>query len=232
MNNKTRLLALLVIAVLWIGWYYVSNAEKNVDKANVTQMVSAETMKPHQPFEIDLSSTSYSEVTDPETITVNEVWITIENRLEVWSVLSDVPLDKPTGTFDTIERTKLSDLEWYTMIYSLPSLDTPVCTKQTKEIEYAWKNFESINFITLSHDMPFALERFCWENDINNVVTLSDARTKQFAQENWLYMNEFDLMTRAVVIINEQMEVLYIDYADEVTQDVDLLNAFAFLNNL
>jgi hypothetical protein len=30
-------------------------------------------MKPHQPFEVDLSSTSYSEVTDPETITVNEV---------------------------------------------------------------------------------------------------------------------------------------------------------------
>ena len=80
--------------------------------------------------------------------------------------------------------------------------------------------------------MPFALERFCWENGITNVVTLSDARTKQFAQENWLYMNEFDLMTRAVFIIDEQMEVLYIDYADEVTQDVDLLNAFAFLNNL
>jgi peroxiredoxin len=45
-------------------------------------------------------------------------------------------------------------------------------------------------------------------------------------------MNEFDLMTRAVIIINEQMEVLYVDYADEVTQDVDLLNAFAFLKNL
>jgi peroxiredoxin len=45
-------------------------------------------------------------------------------------------------------------------------------------------------------------------------------------------MSEFDLMTRAVIIVNEQMEVLYVDYADEVTQDIDLLNAFAFLNTL
>jgi peroxiredoxin len=32
--------------------------------------------------------------------------------------------------------------------------------------------------------MPFALKRFCGDNDIDNVLTLSDARTKQFAQEN------------------------------------------------
>jgi peroxiredoxin len=45
-------------------------------------------------------------------------------------------------------------------------------------------------------------------------------------------MSEFDLMTRAVVIIDENLQVLYVDYADEVTQDVDLINAFAFLKNL
>jgi peroxiredoxin len=32
--------------------------------------------------------------------------------------------------------------------------------------------------------MPFALERFCGENNIDNVLTLSDARTKLFAQNN------------------------------------------------
>jgi peroxiredoxin len=37
-------------------------------------------------------------------------------------------------------------------------------------------------------------------------------------------------MTRAAIVVNEQLEVLYVDYADEVTQDVDLVNAFAFLN--
>lgn len=181
---------------------------------------------------MDLSSLSYSEVVDPEVIMVNDTWVSIDNRLEIWDILSDIAVDKPTGTFDTIEKMQLSMLEWYTLMYSLPSLDTPVCSKQAKEIEFAWKYFETINFVTISHDMPFALERFCGDNNINNVLTLSDARTKQFAQENWLYMSEFDLMTRAVVIIDENLQVLYVDYADEVTQDVDLINAFAFLKNL
>lgn len=196
-----------------------------------TQAVSMDSsMQTLQPFQFNISSTSYTEVVDPQVITVNNVWVTIDNRVEVWSTLSDIALDKPTGTFDTIEKMQLSELEWLTMIYSLPSLDTPVCTKQTREIEYAWKNFESVNFVTISHDMPFALKRFCGDNNIDNILTLSDARSKLFAQANWLYISEFDLMTRAAIVVNEQLEVLYVDYADEVTQDVDLVNAFAFLN--
>ena len=42
-------------------------------------------------------------------------------------------------------------------------------------------------------------------------------------------MNEYDLMTRGIVIVNDDLEVVYVDYADEVTDEVDLINAFAFL---
>jgi peroxiredoxin len=45
-------------------------------------------------------------------------------------------------------------------------------------------------------------------------------------------MKEYGLMTRAVIIIDNEWEVVYIDYADEVTQDIDILNAFAFLQTL
>jgi peroxiredoxin len=32
--------------------------------------------------------------------------------------------------------------------------------------------------------MPFALKRFCGDNNIDNILTLSDARSKLFAQAN------------------------------------------------
>lgn len=231
--NKKALYSIgfIVLLLLWV-WRYYTDTTNWETPSQSTQQVSQKAKDSSNSFSIDLTSLEYNEVTDPEIITVNDIWVSIDNRIQVWSTIIDIPLDQPTWTFDTIEELQLSGLEWYTMIYSLPSLDTPVCTKQTKQIEFAGKEFEDSNFVTISHDMPFALERFCGDNNISNVLTLSDGRTKKFAQENWLYMNEFDLMTRAIVIIDDAMEVLYVDYADEVTQDVDLLNAFAFLKTL
>lgn len=181
---------------------------------------------------IDVSALEYTPVTQEQTITVNGEAITIDNMLTVGTQLQDIALDQPVGEFDKIETKKLSDLDGYTMIYSVPSLDTPVCTKQTKQIEAAGKQRPEANFVIVSHDTPFALERFCGAHDITNVLTLSDARDRSFARQNGLYMNEYDLMTRALVVIDDNLQVVYVDYADEVTSEVDLLNAFAYLQTV
>ena len=183
-------------------------------------------------YTLDLSDITYTPVQDEDTITVNDQPITIPNRIISWDTLDDIILDKPVEEFDKIDTMSLSDLTWYTMIYSVPSLDTPVCTLQTKQIEAAAKQFPEINFVIVSHDTPFALARFCLKNDITNVMTLSDSRRKEFAIENGLYMSEYDLMTRAILIVDDNLNVVYVDYADEVTGTVDLLNAFAVIKNL
>ena len=180
---------------------------------------------------VDLSNVEYSPVQDPETFTVQGEAITIDQQISIGDTLVDVALDKPVEEFDKIQTMNLSELEGLTLIYSVPSLDTPVCTLQTKQIESAAKKLPNFNFVILSHDTPFALERFCGANGIDNILTLSDVRTKKFARQNGLYMNEYNLMTRALVIINNELEVLYVDYADEVTSPVDLFNAFAFLQD-
>ncbi len=183
-------------------------------------------------YALDISSVVYNEIVDADNITVNGEVITIENRLLSWKLLADSILDRPIDVFDKIETIQLSSLTGYTMIYSVPSLDTPVCTLQTKQIEAAAKQLPWVNFVIISHDTPFALDRFCVNNEIANVLTLSDARRKKFAKENGLYMKEYDLMTRAVIIIDDDLQVIYVDYADEVTSPVDLLNAFGKLNTL
>jgi thiol peroxidase len=151
--------------------------------------------------------------------------------LQVGDVLEDVLLDKPAPTFDTVVSTRLSDFAGYTLIYALPSLDTPVCTRQTQELQVAAELFPDVNFVVISWDTPFALERFCIEKDITTVHTMSDARSREFGLKHGLFMLDYGLLARAVIIVNDDLEVVHVEYVSEVTDAVDLLNAFAYLRD-
>jgi len=166
-------------------------------------------------------------------LTVNGEWVEITwQPLQVGDVLEDVVLDMPAPTFDTVVGMQLSDLDGYTLIYTLPSLDTPVCTRQTQELQAAAQMFPDVNFVVISADTPFALERFCLDKNITTVYTLSDARTREFAQAHGFYLADYGLLARAVLIVDENLQVVHIDYVSEVTNEVDLLNAFAYLRDL
>jgi peroxiredoxin len=46
-----------------------------------------------------------------------------------------------------------------------------------------------VTFAIISHDTPFALERFCVDNTIHNLLTLSDGRLKDFGTKNGFIMS-------------------------------------------
>src|SRR4051794_5131504 len=56
----------------------------------------------------------------------------------------------------------------------VPSLDTPVCSAQTKRFDEALGALKDKAVYTISLDMPFAQKRFCTAEHVNNVQTLSD----------------------------------------------------------
>lgn len=185
-----------------------------------------------QDFVFNIPDT-YTEVVETPDITVR--WEKVElqwDRLKVWDVLNDVILDKKADFFDKVDTSKISDFSWYRIIETVPSLDTPVCTMQTKQLESAAKMFPEITFLIVSNDTPFALQRFCAANSINNLVVLSDARTREFWIENGLFLPKYGLLARSIFIVDENMKVVYVDYAEEVTNELDLWNALAFLKNL
>lgn len=134
--------------------------------------------------------------------------------------------------FDEVETTSLSDFSGYKLIETVPSLDTPVCTMQTKQLEFATSQFPEVEFIVVSNDTPFALQRFCNANGIDNLTVLSDARTREFGIKNSLYLPDYALLTRSIMIVDENNVIQYIEYANEVTSELDLMNALAFLKSL
>ncbi len=167
----------------------------------------------------------------PSQLTVNGETVSInsESLLSVGNSLIDVPVILPTDTFDTMETTSISAFKGIKIIHSVPSLDTPVCSIQTRQLDTAAKEFTDMQFLTISADLPFALKRFVTTNGIDTMNVLSDYKNNDFAKANNLFLEEYQLSTRAIMIVDENNVVQYIEYASEVTKEINVENAVNFL---
>jgi thiol peroxidase len=68
----------------------------------------------------------------------------------------------------------------------VPSLDTSVCSTQTKKFNEAASQLpESVKVLTISMDLPFAQKRFCGAEGIDRIEVLSDHREGAFGQALW-----------------------------------------------
>lgn len=168
----------------------------------------------------------------PSKLTVNdeEVKLTSQQFLKVGDQLYvESDLIEPTPTFDTMKSTRISNFSGWKIIHTVPSLDTPTCSLQTIQTEDAAKNNPEINFITISADLPFALYRFCGANEIENITVLSDYQSLDFARNNHFLMEGYQLLARSIMVVDPNNVVQYIEYANEVTQQISVTNAVAFL---
>ena len=65
----------------------------------------------------------------------------------------------------------------------VPSLDTPVCSMQTKKFDEAIASMkDQVACYTISLDLPFAQKRFCTTEKITNMQTLSDVHNQSFGK--------------------------------------------------
>jgi len=115
------------------------------------------------------------------------------------------------------------------VIYTAPSLDTKVCSIQTKMLNTAAEKFPDVKFYSVTVDTPFAQERFCSSNGINSLKPASDYKYHQFGIQNGLLIKEAGLLTRALMIVDENNIVKYIEYVKEEGNEADVDKAMKFL---
>ena len=83
--------------------------------------------------------------------------------------------------------------------------------------------------MNVSHDLPFALGRFCAAEGIENVVTTSAFRSS-FGQDFGVTMTDGPLeglLARAVVVVNPAGEVVYTELVPEITNEPNYEAALA-----
>jgi thiol peroxidase len=102
----------------------------------------------------------------------------------------------------------------------VPSLDTPVCSAQTKKFDESIAALgDKAACYTVSLDLPFAQGRFCTAENVKNMKNLSDTRDHSFGT-NWGVLIEglpLPLLTRAVFVVDKGGKVTYAEVVPEVT---------------
>ena len=103
------------------------------------------------------------------------------------------------------------------LISAVPSVDTGVCSDETKRFNEEADKLDNVHILTISMDLPFAQTRWCSANGIKDLDLLSDHRDADFGEKYGVLMKELRLLARAIFVVNSDNKVTYVQYVDEVT---------------
>lgn len=119
-----------------------------------------------------------------------------------------------------LNEVKLSDLKGKKVFLTVPSLDTPVCDLEVKTFNKRASEISDLAGIyTISLDLPFAQSRWCGQNGVEKVKTFSDYKYRDFAEKTGTYVKELGLLTRAIFIVDENNNLTYVEYLEEITNE-------------
>ncbi|QTL41495.1 thiol peroxidase [Xenorhabdus budapestensis] len=113
-----------------------------------------------------------------------------------------------------------------------PSVDTGVCATSVRKFNQHASELNNTVVLCISADLPFAQSRFCGSEGLSNVVTLSTLRSGEFQENYGVAISEGSLSgltARAVIVLDENNQVIYSQLVDEITNEPDYDNALSVL---
>ena len=124
--------------------------------------------------------------------------------------LADVPLKQFSG------KRKILNI--------FPSIDTPTCATSVRNFNKRASELPDTVVLCISVDLPFAQKRFCGAEGLNNVITLSTMRGREFLKDYGVEIATgplIDVAARAVVVLDDQNRVLHSELVSEIKSEPD-----------
>lgn len=113
-----------------------------------------------------------------------------------------------------------------------PSLDTGVCAASVRRFNAEAEKIPGTVVLCVSKDLPFAHARFCTTEGLLHVISASELRNDNFGRDFGVTITDgplAGLLSRAVVIADEQGRVIYTEQVPEIVQEPDYEKALAVL---
>lgn len=106
------------------------------------------------------------------------------------------------------------------LLISVPSVDTPVCSLETKRFNKEVAKYQDqVNSVVVSMDLPFAQKRWCGAEGVKNVSLLSDYKKREFATNYGVWIEELGLLARAVFICDQDFIIQKVHLVKEVSEE-------------
>ena len=131
-----------------------------------------------------------------------------------------------------LTKKSLSDFTGRKVISVIPSIDTGICSTQTRRFNQELAEMDQTVVITVSCDLPFAQARWCGAEGLEGAVTLSDYYDHSCGKAYGLLMEEWNLLARAVLVLDEDNRITYAEYLDNVNVHPDYEAALAAVKGL
>lgn len=113
-----------------------------------------------------------------------------------------------------------------------PSVDTGVCAASVRKFNEKAASLDNTVVLCISADLPFAQNRFCGAEGIENCVMLSTFRNSQFGTDYGVTLANGPLAglnTRAVIVLDAGNNVIYSELVAEITDEPDYDSALKAL---
>lgn len=140
--------------------------------------------------------------------------------------LPKVGADAPSfiATSRDMKSVSLDDLKGKKVILNIfPSVDTGVCATSVRTFNKRAASLANTSVVCMSMDLPFAQQRFCGAEGIEQVIVASGFRDGgAFGKDYGVQIVDGGfqgLYARAVVVINESGKVAYTELVPEVGQE-------------
>jgi len=108
------------------------------------------------------------------------------------------------------------------LIITVPSLDTDTCAAETRRFNVDVNNLDICETTVVSMDLPFAAERFCTTEGIENLTVTSDYIEKEVSKAYGVLMADNKLKglsARAIFVVDRDGTVVYKEIVAEVTDE-------------
>lgn len=103
-----------------------------------------------------------------------------------------------------------------------PSIDTAVCATSVRKFNEAAASLPDTVVLAISRDLPFAQQRFCGAEGIENVVTLSAMKDTDFGKAYGVLIQSgplAGLFARSVVVLDASGKVKYKELVPEIKEE-------------
>lgn len=153
----------------------------------------------------------------------------------------EITVGSPAPDFDLasygpggMQHIRKADLLGKTAFISVvPSLDTPVCQVQTRTFNQRLGGLgDRVHALTVSLDLPFAMNRFCGAEQITSLRCGSDYMDRSFGTAWGVLIDELKILARAVFVLDSEGIVRHAQVVVEMSQEPDYDAALAVLEGL